>query len=95
MITDAVTVQDVLQIPQVLDPHTANDDGRIFANTWRRECSLEIGLLDGDSRDNRGATIYIKELDRILCVKLDDGSLAVLSLGMLCETMATASLARQ
>ena len=43
----------------------------------------------GKVETNEEATVYIKDSDTFLCVcvKLVDDSLAVLSLGMLCETM--------
>ena len=46
------------------------------------------GLVQG----NREATVYIKDLDIFLCVRLFEDSPAVLSLGMLCEDMGCSYL---
>ena len=46
-----------------------------------------ITTANGTVETNEEATVYIKDSDVFLSVKLVDDSPAVLSLGMLCETM--------
>ena len=59
------------------------------------QCSLEH-IMDSASHPclilttsdtNEEATVYIKDFDMFVCVELLDDSLAVLSLGLECETM--------
>ena len=49
--------------------------------------SILIMTANGTVATNEEATVYIKDLDIFLCVKVVDDSLAVLSFGMLRETM--------
>ena len=48
-------------------------------------CPTLVTTANGEVQTHEEATVYVRELDMFLTVKILDGTLAVLSLGKLCE----------
>ena len=54
-------------------------------NTLTKSCSPTIVITNGEVQTHEEATVYVKELDVFLTMKVLEDTPAVLSLGKLCD----------